>query len=171
MKRMSMIGVVALGVTLIWACSSVVEELVLTPDASAEDKPRESTTLEVECRNDWYRQTTSPSVMRTEFWYAELDLERFPARGISAFTCGRVQQFDPDDYEGDAFGACQSDSECEHNIDTMDGLNPLDCISTQVTFDANVARVFCGKSAYVDGHVNPLLSDRFRFSRATFVVH
>lgn len=31
-----MIGVVALGVTLIWACSSVVEDLVLTPDASAE---------------------------------------------------------------------------------------------------------------------------------------
>src|SRR5690554_4757245 len=37
MKRMTLIGAVALGVTLIWACSSAVEDLVRTPDASARD--------------------------------------------------------------------------------------------------------------------------------------
>lgn len=35
MKRISIIGAVALGVTLVWACSSAVEEFVRTPDASA----------------------------------------------------------------------------------------------------------------------------------------
>src|SRR5690606_20629684 len=42
MKRMTLIGAVALGVTLVWACSSAVEEFVLTPDASADDSPSES---------------------------------------------------------------------------------------------------------------------------------
>ena len=37
MKRINIIGAVALGVTLVWACSSAVEELILTPDASAGD--------------------------------------------------------------------------------------------------------------------------------------
>ena len=37
MKRMTLIGAVALGVTLVWACSSAVEDLILTPDASAGD--------------------------------------------------------------------------------------------------------------------------------------
>src|SRR5690554_3359090 len=37
MKRMTLIGAVALGVTLVWACSSAVEDLVRTPDASAGD--------------------------------------------------------------------------------------------------------------------------------------
>lgn len=38
MKRISIIGAVALGVTLVWACSSAVEDLVRTPDASAGDR-------------------------------------------------------------------------------------------------------------------------------------
>lgn len=37
MKRISIIAAVALGVTLVWACSSAVEDLVRTPDASAGD--------------------------------------------------------------------------------------------------------------------------------------
>lgn len=42
MKRISIIGAVVFGVTLVWACSSAVEVVLLTPDASAEDKNRES---------------------------------------------------------------------------------------------------------------------------------
>lgn len=34
---MTLIVAVALGVTLVWACSSAVEDLILTPDASAGD--------------------------------------------------------------------------------------------------------------------------------------
>lgn len=170
MKRISIIGAVALGVTLVWACSSAVEDLILTPDASAEDeRPAQPKTIEVECENRWYLDSlgTDGSLSRTEYWYAEIELERFPNRGATAFVCGRTQQFD----FNEIFKLCPEGRECETNIDTRDGLNPLDCISASVTFDANSARVSCGKTMFVDGHVSPFLSDHFRFTHATFVMH